>query len=54
MDFFVSELEKLNELGKIREGLNSYNHCLYLSATEITEDTEKKFSVISVAIIFAL
>ena len=24
MDIFVSELEKLNELGKIREGLNSY------------------------------
>ena len=26
MDFFVSELEKLNELGKIREGLNSYKY----------------------------
>jgi len=25
VDIFVSELEKLNELGKIREGLNSYN-----------------------------
>ena len=33
------------------------NHCLYLSATESTKDTEKKSSVISVfsvAIIFAL
>jgi hypothetical protein len=30
------------------------NHCLYLSATESTEDTEKKSSVFSVAIIFAL
>ena len=31
MDILVSELKKLNGLGEIRDGLNSYKKCKYSS-----------------------
>lgn len=58
MDISVSKLEKLDKLGKIREGLNSYNNTINQSLVQthnnsVSNSQEPGQSILSVLSFFA-